>query len=191
MTDECFAKMIAVLENAYSKKISVDTCEVYFTLMQDVPDQLGYQAALKCMTERNFFPTIAELRKSAAEIGTCSLPSAEAAWDEVHKQIRYVGNYRIPNFSHGLIERVVKMMGWRELCCSENPSIDRAQFIKYYNNYRNREVENLITPTSVKELGRMLAGVLPQVDNPFLPTKEAIGLSENLSIDKISGKGVC
>ena len=157
MTDETFAAMMDKLQIAYNKNLSPETWEIYNEMMADIPDELGLRAAMKCMAENKFMPTIAELRHAAAEIGTAGILPAEVAWEEVAKQIRYVGNYGSPKFSQPLIAKVVEMMGWRNLCFSEQPAIDRAQFIKYYNTYRERKVQDLVIPQAVKELGERLS----------------------------------
>ncbi|MEG0431018.1 MAG: hypothetical protein RR420_05345 [Anaerovoracaceae bacterium] len=164
MTPEAFGAMIKKLKSAYRKEnISQDTINVYYELLEDMPDELGLKAALQCMTKGNFFPSIAELRSAAADIGTATIATAEEAWEEVNHAIRYTGSYKSPKFSQPLIGKVVEMMGWRNLCFSENPSIDRAQFIKYYNTYRERKVKDLVTPKQVRELGEKLAKALPAV----------------------------
>lgn len=163
MTDEAFAAMMDKLQAAYSKDLPLKTWEAYGEMMTDIPDELGLRAAMKCMSEVKFFPSIAELRSAAADIGTATIATAEEAWDEVNHKIRYTGSYKSPKFSQPLIGKVVEMMGWRNLCFSENPSIDRAQFIKYYNTYRERKVKDLVTPKQVRELGEKLAKALPAV----------------------------
>lgn len=180
---------MSVLQKTYGKSLDEDACDIYFTMLSDIPDQLGYQAALKCLSESNFFPTIAELRKASANIGTHCLPSPEEAWNEAHNLVRYVGNYGIPEFSHPLIKKAVDTMGWRELCFSENPSIDRAQFIKIYSTYRQREVNELITPESVKALGQALSFSPTEVNKPGL-VKEALQLGKSLGIaNKMNKQG--
>jgi len=180
---------MSVLQKTYGKSLDEDVCDIYFTMLTDIPDQLGYQAALKCLSENNFFPTIAELRKASANIGTHCLPSPEEAWNEAHSLVRYVGNYGIPEFSHPLIKKAVDTMGWRELCFSENPSIDRAQFIKIYSTYRQREVNELITPESVKALGKSLSLELAVVSKSSLP-KEVLQLGQSLSMaNKMNKQG--
>lgn len=61
------------------------------------------------------------------------------AWGEVNEQMARAGSYGQPKFTDPLTERVVKIMGWSNLCRSENESADRAHFMRMYDQLREQE----------------------------------------------------
>jgi hypothetical protein len=79
---------------------------------------------------------VADIVKSVKDMRNASIPTAEEAWKEV---LRNLNPYRRPEWSCSLIQDAVRTMGFLQLCNSENPSIDRAQFLKIYNNLRDRQ----------------------------------------------------
>ena len=40
----------------------------------------------------------------------------------------------MPEFAHATTEAVVKAIGWRNICMSENADVLRSNFIKLYND---------------------------------------------------------
>jgi hypothetical protein len=84
---------------------------------------------------------------------------AADAWGEVIAQIRSVGSWGQPVFKNKVIEQAVNLMGWKELCMSENQIADRAHFLKIFETLMTRENketiisnQNLIGQEKVKEL---------------------------------------
>ena len=72
------------------------------------------------------------------------------AWAEVLGAIRSVGSYGSPEFSDPLIQKAVNCIGWRHLCLSENIEIQRAHFLKIYENLSKREnYERVVNKKSI------------------------------------------
>ena len=127
------------------------TPEIYFQTLQDIPSDELKAAVLHCLTEdgRAFAPSIGEIRGAVADIRRTSanVPSSYDAWQEVCEVIRNVGSYRLPEFSSPLIDRVVRNLGWRNLCMSENQVSDRSRFVQAYEQLLERATkEEMLLP---------------------------------------------
>lgn len=81
-----------------------------------------------------------------------ALPSYADAWDEVLTQIRRVGSWGAPSWSHPVIAQAVAGMGgWTQMCSMElsETATWRAQFRDVYNAYASRaEAEAKLLPGS-------------------------------------------
>lgn len=157
-----------------------ETINVYFELLKDIPADLLKTATLQCCAEsgRKFAPSVGEIRGAASvlRIRAQGIPSALEAWDEVctaeFRDIRpdrpyYIGGQVFtedPNphkWSHPIVERVAKMMGWPNFP-GENESTDRAHFFKQYEIESTRFSEaELELPAVTRYLARARGEALP------------------------------
>jgi len=83
------------------------------------------------------------------------MPCAEEAWGEV---CRKLDPYKAPKWSHKIIQDAIRTMGYSQLCMSENPSIDRAQFFKIYNTLKDRKADK-----AENELVLLIAKQMPNL----------------------------
>jgi hypothetical protein len=70
MKRETFNRQFAALANAYltAQKLAEETQDVYWQMLQDIPDERFVQGVQLCLARCKFFPTISEL-------GEASLPT--------------------------------------------------------------------------------------------------------------------
>lgn len=127
------------------------TKEIYFQMLQDIPSEELKAAVLHCVTEsgRAFAPTIGEIRGAVVELRSyaANVPSSYQAWQEVLQQFSLTSSYGVPIFSHPLIDKAVRTLGWRNLCMSENQTADRARFIQAYEQLTSRATkEEMMLP---------------------------------------------
>lgn len=118
---------------------------VWHLLLADLDYQLAQQAVVKMLRHAKYEPKPADIIEVVRSMQQSNIPTAEEAWDEVQRNL---DPYRTPEWSHELIGQATRTMGGvRVLCESINPGIDRAQFIKIYNNLLNRkqdQAENIV-----------------------------------------------
>jgi hypothetical protein len=131
-----FKRLFAAYPNT---QIADETMGVYVENLIDIP--LGeLQVIIKqAIATHKFLPTVAEIRDMRHGLQHFEQLTYVEAWDTVVKEIRRIGSYGAPQFQDPITARVVKSMGWRELCMSENPGIDRAQFRDMYNALLSRQ----------------------------------------------------
>ena len=135
-------RVLKILGDIYpSFHLSSSAIEVYVQLLADIPGPVLEQAALEHISRSAFFPAIAELRSAAFSILEAAdpIPTDYEAWAEVQAEIRRVGHCGQPQFENPLAEQVVRQLGWRYLCLSENPVADRAHFVHAYQAMAERQ----------------------------------------------------
>ena len=117
-----------------------ETAKVWSEMLSDIDYADAMMALKKHVANSDFPPTIASIRKNAKEIYQLydGIPTAEEAWTEV---MRTLNRYKRPQYTNPLIDKAVDFMGYANLCDSENAMADRAQFIKAYNNLKERRNE--------------------------------------------------
>jgi len=146
-------KTLSPLVAAYpNHPFKAETAELYDRLLADIPEDVLKAAVIGHITESIYFPSIADLRRRAAEIIE-DIPSAEEAWMSVGIYLRRVGSGGRPCDS--IINRVVESLGgYPGLADSDNPSADRAQFIRLYGSLRERAIQGKIRPPELEVLVR-------------------------------------
>lgn len=140
-------------------QVPKQTVVAYAHVLADIDGEVLHAAALACVAKSRFFPTIAELRDEAYAIATnrLALPSAYEAWEEVMRQVRQVGSYGSPEWSHPWIEAALRQVGgFRYVCQSENSTADRARFIEAYTEAARRHDIEGKTPQMVRDLVKRL-----------------------------------
>ena len=119
------------------KETFANRIKTWHLLLCDVDHQLAYTAVVK-MLRSDEYPSPGRIIKAVKSIQMAGIPSAEKAWTEVLVKL---DPYKRPEWSHPLIGEAVRCMGYVELCRSENPGMDRAQFLKIYNNLLDRQAD--------------------------------------------------
>ena len=87
------------------------------------------------MATNNFFPSAAEIRKLCTQTGDPEVPSIDDAWGMVLKAVRAYGYMQEAEALESLPEpcrSVVKIIGWQNICRSENIMAERAFFRDSY-----------------------------------------------------------
>lgn len=168
-------QLVAAYPNA---QVTVETIAVYDRLLSDIPPSELQTVVDQCVATCKFLPTVAEIRdKWNSLTAALGQPSAAEAWGEVLKEIRRVGWIGAPEFANPAIAQVVKMMGWRELCSSENVVADRAHFMRMYDQVieRSNEVRKLLP--GARDMAERHVGKLTRIGSIiYLPTPDS---SEN------------
>jgi hypothetical protein len=128
------------------------TIEVYYQILKDIDPNELKAAVLHCISQadRKFAPTVGEIRGAVGDLrrSSANVPGSYQAWEEVQNQILINGgDFGSPVWSHPLIGKAVKAIGWRNLRMSENQTADRARFIQAYEQLETRMMkEEMLLP---------------------------------------------
>lgn len=181
MTKDEFKVAIGILAGAYRNfeikdKISFD---IWFEVLRDIDFEDVKLALYKHISESEYPPTVASIRKAVVSIKRPEIDalSPASAWDEVKMAIRRFGYTNESEAVASLSEiprKIVLSMGYRTLCMSENEMADRAHFIKMFDAEKNRISALAIAP--------------PVVNKAIETNKEKIKLLTN-GIGRINEKG--
>lgn len=138
MNKQQFATLAIGIKSAYpASKILEDnvSMDFWYTMLKDIPYEIAENAVMEHICTNIYPPNIAEIRKLCVE--RCQRPvlSFDEAWGMVQKAISTYGWYHPQEAFEtmdGLTLSVVKNLGWRRLCQSENLTADRANFREAY-----------------------------------------------------------
>ena len=133
-----------------NSQVSDDTVAIYLRLLQDIPVEDLQTVVDQCIAQCKFLPTVAEVREQWHNLTrNLAQMSGEEAWGLVQAEIRRIGSWGAPHFEDERVMKVVRSMGWNNICQSDEPAVDRAQFMRIYNQMSHREQEiNKLLPQS-------------------------------------------
>lgn len=136
-------------------KLTEATIEAWHEMLRDLEFEVAKTAVKRVISRKRYLPTVAEIREEAASLLRPELMSGEEAWALVADAVREFGYYREMDARErmpALVERVVRAIGWDEICLSEEPGVVRAHFIRLYEALARREREDITLPADVKAL---------------------------------------
>lgn len=151
------AAALRVLAAAYPRfELKQGTIEVYCAMLADVDMGDLQRACIWCIANREFFPTVSELRAGMAETAADKPPDEDQAWSEVLREVRRVGSWGDPQFSHPAISRAVQGVGWKDICMSEKIGVERAHFLRAYEkSIEGHRQERIALPLLQKIVGQL------------------------------------
>lgn len=132
--------------------VSDETFGIYCQFLSDIPIEHLEILVNQVIAESKFLPTVAEIRDRYLQMSTLQRPSAADAWGIVQRAIFRTGHSGIPKIQDEIVARVVRGMGWRELCLSDNVEWTRSQFIKLYDRAVNDESNGARALRSTRQL---------------------------------------
>jgi len=185
MTKGEVAKLLAVLAASYPK-FEVDDLKVHVwhEMLSDIDYSIASTAIKKLIMQNTFPPSIAEVRKAVTELMNPEQVTSSEAWGEVIRAMRNFGYYREEEALASMsptTARVVRYMGWREICMSEEPAgVLRGQFLKMYEQVVAREQEKKLLPPAMQNEIKKLT------ERFALPSKQC--KQENDNVRYISDK---
>lgn len=174
MVFDDFLKGLYILEESFQDrgwKISdkQNALLIWYEMFQDDSEAVFMHAVKRFLATSKFAPTIAALRACIQE---ATNPTAEVtaddAWGEVKDAIKGYGSYNeiaALEAMSPMVRKIVKAMGYRSLCLSENQMADRAHFLKMFDQYKARDKKNYLLPESVK-------GEMVQLQSDFMKALE-------------------
>jgi hypothetical protein len=125
--------------------VGEQTLKVYVQMLADIPLDVLDAVIEQAVTECKFFPSLAELRRVylALTSDLTHRPASFEAWGAVLAEFGRTGSYGEPQFADPLVARCVEIVGWRQLCLSENQVADRAHFVRVYEQLQRRAEDDL------------------------------------------------
>lgn len=174
-----FALFASALRTYYSKENLLpnsQAMELWFRQLMDIPYPVAEATLNKWVATNKWSPSIAEIRELAAEIQNGKLPDWGEAWEETCKAISRYGYYRpkeaLASLSP-LTRKTVERLGFTNLCLSENPTADRANFRQCYEIVAKREQEAQVLSLPLQQIIQQLSdGMAPNSGQPLLTDNE-------------------
>lgn len=132
-----------------------DAFNIWYQLLQDIDYKIANAAIQKYMLTSKFPPTIADIREQAASVVNGEKPLWSDGWEEVVRAIKNYGSYGQKEAMESMSDitrMAVRRMGYIDLCRSENPVADRANFRMIFEQIAEREQKQNQLPVSLKNL---------------------------------------
>ena len=158
MNKKEFAILASALRTYYPKEKLLpneQAMELWFNQLKDIPYQVAETALNKWVATNKWSPSIADIREQAAGITQGEAKEWGDAWQDVLKAISKYGSYDELKALDSLDEvtrRVVKRLGYRNLCFSEEIQVDRANFRMIYEQEIQKYKKDAALPQSLKAL---------------------------------------
>ena len=153
-----FATLAAALKTYYPKEALLpnnQAMELWFRQLQDIPYIVAEASLNKWVATNKWSPTIADLREMAITITAGEKPLWSDGWEQVQTAIRKYGMYNIgaamDSFDE-ITKQTVQRLNFRELCMSENPMQDRANFRMIFESLAERKEKAQQLPSSLTAL---------------------------------------
>lgn len=138
-------EILAILTACYpSTKINQATANIYLNFLSQFDYETAKKAVHQIVLTSQYFPSLADLYQALNSFSKKEIPGINEAWAEVMRKIQTIGIYGSPSFSHQAILDAVSVIGWRNICMSENISVERAHFMKIYEAVKKRYEEEQI-----------------------------------------------
>jgi hypothetical protein len=129
--------------------------QLWYKQLQDIPYDIAEVALNKWVAVHKWSPSISEIRATCTDIMSGESKDWGDAWEDVLKAINYYGSYREEEALQSLDEttrKVVRRLGFRNICMSEEINVDRANFRMIYENQLERDKQDAQIPESLKRL---------------------------------------
>lgn len=158
MTKEEFGKLAMFLKAAYEKDkflASRESAEVWYALLKDIPYQVAQEAVMRHVRTCKFPPAPSEIIEQAVNAIEPEQDTWSAAWGDVQRAISWFGSWdedEALKSLNPLTRKIVQRLGFKNLCLSENPMADRANFRTAYEQEQKRQHEKALQPEGFRDL---------------------------------------
>lgn len=158
MNKKEFAIFASALRTYYPKENILpndQALELWYKQLSDIPYNVAEVTLNKWVATNKWSPSIADIRQQAAELTQGEAKEWGEAWQETIKAINNYGSYRESEAlasMDAVTAKTVKMLGFKNLCFSEDLNIDRANFRKIYETEIEREKQRQQLPPKLKAI---------------------------------------
>lgn len=162
MTLETFTQGITLVQKCFDLVRDPDTWAIWRKALADISDEDFAAAVMHIVRTREYLPANINLAAVIRETVEKSDTSAEEAWGDVLREVARTGSWGIPEFTDESTKNTVNIIGWKEICLTEQKNMGtiRAHFYRTYNAVRQRQkiksVDNLIEGAKLKRLAAQI-----------------------------------
>lgn len=164
-----FAVLADAIRTYYPKENILpnkEAMKLWYQELQDIPYDVAVTALRKWVSTNKWSPSIADIREYAVDVSEGKSLTWGDSWERVVKAIRRYGQYNAKAALESLdplTRTCVENLGYRELCISENPMQDRANYRMIFEIMEKREKERKQLALPLQESIQMIQ--MKQIDN--------------------------
>lgn len=179
MNKEQFLKGLKFLGAAYNKQFDEEQAAVWYEFFKDTDYDAFRQAVKRIIPQKQFMPSIAELKQEIALISNPVLQlNADQEWNEVINAVRKYGSYREDEALNSLkpyTKNIARQVGFTRICMSENIQWERKEFIDLFNMNKERDETALMLSEPQMTLAE-ITRIAKLKENEMLKHEEALFL---------------
>ena len=165
MNKQEFKSLARAIKTYYPRDSVLPNKEALQLWYEELKD-LSYEAAAASLrvhvSTEKWPPTIAEIRANATTIVSADNNDQwSQAWECAKKAIKRYGYYQETEGLESvdpLTRTVIKRLGWKELCVSENEMADRANFRDIYKEVLSKKMKYTVLPGNLKTAIETMSG---------------------------------
>ena len=158
MTKQEFSKLAMMMRTCYPRETILpnnNAMDTWFEMLKDIPFDVASAGLQKWCLTNKWSPAISDIRAMAVEVSVESEKDWSEGWQEVQRAVMHYGMYRPDEAMESMspiTRKVVKRLGWMEICTSETPEVNRANFRMIYERESERAKRDAQVSQNVKEL---------------------------------------
>ena len=156
MTEEQFLIIAKTIKTFYPDKNIIQTNEeatLWYEMLKDIEYDAASAAVKRWVSLNKWCPTIADIRELSTVVKGNTVNEWEEEWDKVIDAVHRYGYTRPEEALNSLPDmtrNIVKRLGYKTICMSENISIERANFRDVYNREADKQREQNILSKDLK-----------------------------------------
>lgn len=158
MNKKEFALFASALRTYYPKEKLLpneQAIELWYKQLKDISYEVAEVTLNKWVATNKWSPSIADIREQAIDVTQGTGKDWGEAWQDVLRAIRIYGSYQEQEALDSLDDttrKVVKRIGFKNLCFSEEISVDRANFRMIYEQQAQRDKQDAQLPPRLKAI---------------------------------------
>lgn len=128
--------------------------DLWYEELKDIPYQVAKVSLRRWVQTNKWSPSIAEIRESCMEVLYPDRIPWGKAWEQVLDAIKNRSRTKDGNYLEGMCDtakKVVKQMGFRNICMSENLATERANFRMIYESLQEKEKLDIVVSPGIRE----------------------------------------
>ncbi len=158
-----FAKLAKAMKAVYTQPNFLPNdfaMKLWHNMLKDIPYDIACVAVENYIATNRYAPTIADIRAYAVQMIMPQVSNWSEAWGNVLFAITAYGAWDEKTAlgylkeADPIAERVVKRLGWKELCASENLIADRANFRDAYEMERKQTADRAATRAGFQQIAK-------------------------------------
>lgn len=164
MNKQEFSVFAAAIKTYYPRENllpNTKAMELWFRQLEDIPYDLAELMLTSWVATNKWSPSIADIREKCLELRGGAIPDYGESWSQVQKAIGCYGMYREAEALESmddLTRQVVKQMGFVNICTSDNPAAERANFRMIYEQLAGRKKNENVLPEKIRKTIEAISG---------------------------------
>ena len=170
MTRQEFSKIAAAINTYYPKDkpfVNEASVQLWYEEFKELTYEDTVNGLRRHVNTSKWCPTIAELKEAIVK-NVAGVKDWGEAWNECTRAISRYGQYREEEALESmspLTRQIVKRIGYKDLCRSENQMQDRANFRMVFDQVAGNEYEKAALPVGLQDKIEKLTDGMMLEDN--------------------------